>query len=206
MAWRQLTLDTVICSGRIKGGTLENDSRSTDIMSKDRVDLKKYIREVPDWPKKGILFRDITPLLGNAEAFRAAVDAMADDYGGAGIQYVVGVEARGFILGAAVAAKLNVGFIPVRKKGKLPSRTVSVAYDLEYGTNTVEIHKDAVSAGAKVLMVDDLLATGGTIKASCELIERLGGKIAGVVFLIELTELGGIKKLSGYKVKSIIRY
>ena len=175
-------------------------------MGKDRVDLKKYIRDVPDWPKKGILFRDITPLLGDAEAFRAAVDAMSGDFVGAGIQYVVGVEARGFILGAAVAAKLNVGFIPVRKKGKLPSRTVSVAYDLEYGTSTVEIHKDAVPAGAKILMVDDLLATGGTITASCELIEQLGGKIVGVVFLIELTELEGIKKLTGYKVKSIIRY
>jgi len=175
-------------------------------MSKERIDLKKHIREVPDWPKKGILFYDITTLLGNAEAFRTAVDAMVADFVGTGIEYVVGVEARGFILGAAVASKLNVGFIPVRKKGKLPSRTVSVAYDLEYGTSTVEIHKDAVPAGAKILMVDDLLATGGTIKASCELIEQLGGKIMGVVFLIELTELGGIKKLSGYKVKSIIRY
>jgi adenine phosphoribosyltransferase len=175
-------------------------------MGQDRVDLKKHIRHVPDWPKKGILFYDITTLLGNAEAFRTAVDAMAADFVDAGVQYVVGVEARGFILGAAVAAKLNVGFIPVRKKGKLPSKTVSVAYDLEYGTSTVEIHKDAVPAGAKILMVDDLLATGGTIKASCELIEQLGGKIVGVVFLIELTELNGIKKLSGYKVKSIIRY
>ena len=175
-------------------------------MGKDRVDLKQYIRDVPDWPKKGILFRDITPLLGNAEAFRTAVDAMAGDFAGEGIQYVVGVEARGFILGAAIAAKLKVGFVPVRKKGKLPSKTVSVAYDLEYGTSTVEIHKDAIPSGAKVLMVDDLLATGGTIKASCELIEQLGGKIAGVVFLVELTELNGIKKLSEYKVRSIIRY
>lgn len=175
-------------------------------MGKDRIEFKKYIRGVPDWPKKGILFRDITPLLGNADAFRAAVDAMAGDYGGMGIQYVVGVEARGFILGAAIAAKLNAGFIPVRKKGKLPSKTVSIAYDLEYGTSMVEIHKDAIPKGAKVLMVDDLLATGGTIKASCELIEQLGGKIEGVVFLIELTELDGIKKLAGYKVKSIIRY
>jgi adenine phosphoribosyltransferase len=175
-------------------------------MGKDRIDLKKFIRSVSDWPKKGVLFRDITPLLGNAEAFRAAVDAMAADFVGEGIQYVVGTEARGFIFGAALAAKLNAGFVPVRKKGKLPSRTVSVAYDLEYGTSTVEIHKDAVPAGAKILMVDDLLATGGTIKASCELIEQLGGKIVGVVFLIELTELNGIKKLAGYKVKSIIRY
>ncbi len=175
-------------------------------MGKDRIDLKKFIRSVSDWPKRGVLFRDITPLLGNAEAFRAAVDAMAADFVGEGIQYVVGTEARGFIFGAALAAKLNAGFVPVRKKGKLPSRTVSVAYDLEYGTSTVEIHKDAVPAGAKILMVDDLLATGGTIKASCELIEQLGGKIVGVVFLIELTELNGIKKLAGYKVKSIIRY
>jgi adenine phosphoribosyltransferase len=175
-------------------------------MGKDGIDLKKFIRDVPNWPKKGILFRDITPLLGSAEAFRTAVDVMAAEFAGEGIQYVVGVEARGFILGGAVAAKLNAGFIPVRKLGKLPSKTVSVAYDLEYGTSTIEVHKDAVPAGAKILMVDDLLATGGTIKASCELIERLGGKIAGVVFLIELTELDGIKKLSGYKVKSIIRY
>lgn len=175
-------------------------------MCKNRVDLRKYIRDVPDWPKKGILFRDITPLLAEPGAFQAAINAMAADFVGAGIQYVVGVEARGFILGAAVAAKLNVGFIPVRKKGKLPSKTVSVAYDLEYGTSMVEVHRDALPAGAKVLMVDDLLATGGTIKASCELIEQLGGKIVGVVFLIELTELGGIKKLAGYSVKSIIRY
>jgi adenine phosphoribosyltransferase len=175
-------------------------------MNREPIDLRKYIRTVPDWPKRGILFRDITPLLGNAAAFRAAIDAMAADYVGAGIEYVVGVEARGFILGAAIAAKLNTGFVPVRKKGKLPSKTVSVAYDLEYGTSMVEIHKDAVPKGAKVLMVDDLLATGGTIKASCELIEQLDGKIEGVVFLVELKELGGIKKLAGYKVKSIIRY
>jgi adenine phosphoribosyltransferase len=175
-------------------------------MSKELIDLRKYIRTVPDWPKRGILFRDITPLLGNAAAFRAAIDTMAADYIGAGIEYVVGVEARGFILGAAIAAKLNTGFVPVRKKGKLPSKTVSVAYDLEYGTSMVEIHKDAIPKGAKVLMVDDLLATGGTIKASCELIEQLDGKIEGVVFLVELKELGGIKKLAGYKVKSIIRY
>lgn len=175
-------------------------------MGKDRIELKKYIRDVPDWPKKGILFRDITPLLGEPKAFSAAIDAMSADYIGAGVQYVAGTEARGFIFGAAVAAKLNAGFVPIRKQGKLPCETESVTYDLEYGTSTVEVHKDAVPAGAKVLMVDDLLATGGTIKAGCELIERLGGKIAGVVFLIELTELGGIKKLSGYKVKSIIRY
>jgi adenine phosphoribosyltransferase len=175
-------------------------------MSKENIELKKYIREVPDWPKKGILFRDITPLLGEAKAFSAAVDAMAADYVGAGIQYVVGVEARGFIFGSAVAAKLNAGFVPVRKKGKLPYKTESITYDLEYGTNAVEVHKDAIPAGAKVLMVDDLLATGGTIEAACKLVERIGGKIEGVVFLIELTELHGVDKLAKYKVKSLIRY
>jgi len=175
-------------------------------MNKEKMELRKYIREVPDWPKKGILFRDITPLLGEPKAFKAAVDAMAADYVGAGIQYVVGVEARGFIFGSAVAAKLNAGFVPVRKKGKLPYKTESITYELEYGTSTVEVHKDAIPAGAKVLMVDDLLATGGTIEAACKLIERLGGKIAGVVFLIELTELHGVDKLVKYKVKSLIRY
>jgi adenine phosphoribosyltransferase len=175
-------------------------------MSKDRVDLIKYIREVPDWPKKGILFRDITPLLGNVEAFKTAVDAMAADFTGEGIQYVGAVEARGFIFGLAVAERINAGFIPIRKKGKLPFKTVSVTYDLEYGTDTLEVHRDAITAGAKVLMVDDLLATGGTMAGACKLIEKIGGRVAGISFLIELTELGGIKKLAGYKVKSIIRY
>ncbi|MGD0551617.1 MAG: adenine phosphoribosyltransferase [Sedimentisphaerales bacterium] len=170
------------------------------------MDFKKYIREVPDWPKKGILFRDITPLLGNVEAFKAAVDAMAADFAGEGIQYVGAVEARGFIFGLAVAERINAGFIPIRKKGKLPFKTVSVTYDLEYGTDTLEVHRDAITAGAKVLMVDDLLATGGTMAGACKLIEKIGGRVAGISFLIELTELDGIKKLAGYKVKSIIRY
>jgi adenine phosphoribosyltransferase len=175
-------------------------------MGKERIELKDYIRDIPDWPKKGIMFRDITPLLGEPKAFRAAVEAMAADYVGAGIQYVAAAEARGFIFGAAIAVKLDAGFIPVRKKGKLPYKTESLTYDLEYGTNTIEVHKDALAWGAKVLMVDDLLATGGTIEAACKLIEKIGGKIGGIVFLIELTDLKGIEKLSGYKVKSIIRY
>ncbi|MBN2019011.1 MAG: adenine phosphoribosyltransferase [Sedimentisphaerales bacterium] len=175
-------------------------------MDKDRIDLKAYIREIADWPKKGILFRDITPLLGEPKAFAAAVEAMSADYIGKGIRYVAGVEARGFIFGTAVAAKLNAGFIPVRKKGKLPYKTESETYDLEYGTSTIEVHRDAAPAGARVLMVDDLLATGGTIEAACRLIEKIGGKIAGIVFLIELAELRGIDKLSGYEVKSLIRY
>ena len=152
------------------------------------------------------MFRDITPLLAEPKAFRAAVDALAADYIGAEIQYVAAVEARGFIFGSAVAAKLNAGFVPIRKKGKLPFKTESITYDLEYGTDTLQVHGDAVTAGAKVLMVDDLLATGGTMAAACNLVEKIGGRIAGIVFLVELTDLHGIDKLTGYKVKSIIRY
>jgi len=175
-------------------------------MGKEGIELRNYIRDVADWPKKGILFRDITPLLGEPKAFKTAVDALADDFAGAGIQYVAAVEARGFIFGSAVAAKLNAGFVPIRKKGKLPFKTESFTYDLEYGTDTIQVHRDAIQSGAKVLMVDDLLATGGTMAAACKLIEKIGGRIAGVVFLIELTELHGIGKLAGYKVKSLIRY
>lgn len=175
-------------------------------MSKENIELKDYIRNVPDWPKKGILFRDITPLLAKPEALRAAVDALAADYVGAGIQYVAAVEARGFIFGSAVAAKINAGFVPIRKKGKLPFKTESITYDLEYGTDTLQVHSDAVAAGAKVLMVDDLLATGGTMAAACKLIEKIGGQIASIVFLVELTDLGGIDKLADYKVESLIRY
>jgi adenine phosphoribosyltransferase len=175
-------------------------------MGSDKIELKDYIRDIPDWPKKGILFRDITPLLAEPKAFRTAVEMMAANYIGKGVQYVAAVEARGFIFGSAVADKLNAGFVPVRKKGKLPYKTESMTYELEYGTNTIEVHKDAIPAGAKVLMVDDLLATGGTIEAACKLIEKIGGKIAGIVFLIELTDLHGIEKLTGYKAKSLIRY
>jgi adenine phosphoribosyltransferase len=175
-------------------------------MGSDKIELKDYIRDIPDWPKQGILFRDITPLLAEPKAFRTAVEMMAANYIGKGVQYVAAVEARGFIFGSAVADKLNAGFVPVRKKGKLPYKTESMTYELEYGTNTIEVHKDAIPAGAKVLMVDDLLATGGTIEAACKLIEKIGGKIAGIVFLIELTDLHGIEKLTGYKAKSLIRY
>jgi adenine phosphoribosyltransferase len=175
-------------------------------MGNERIELKSYIREVADWPKKGILFRDITPLLAEPKAFRMSVDALADDFVGGGIQYVAAVEARGFIFGSAVAAKLNTGFVPIRKKGKLPFKTESITYDLEYGSDTLQVHRDAMQSGAKVLMVDDLLATGGTMAAACKLIEKIGGRISGIVFLVELTDLGGIGKLAGYKVKSIIRY
>lgn len=170
------------------------------------IDLKGYIRDILDWPKKGILFRDITPLLADPKAFAAAVDALCADFKKTGIEYVAAVEARGFIFGAAVARKLRIGFVPIRKKGKLPWKTESVSYDLEYGTDTLEVHLDAISNQAKVLMVDDLLATGGTMAAACRLIEKIGGQVAGIVFLVELADLHGREKIADYKVKSIISY
>jgi adenine phosphoribosyltransferase len=172
----------------------------------DGVDLAGYIRSIPDWPKKGILFRDITPLLADPKAFAAAVEALCAGFADAGIQYVAAVEARGFIFGAAAAAKLDVGFVPIRKKGKLPFKTESISYDLEYGTDTLQVHSDAVGRGAKVLMVDDLLATGGTMAAACKLIEKIGAKIAGITFLVELRELAGREKLRRYKVSAVITY
>ena len=169
-------------------------------------DLKRYIRDIPDWPKEGILFRDITPLLLNPKAFAAAINALSADFMGIGIEYVAAVEARGFIFGSAVAEKLGAGFVPIRKKGKLPSRTESITYDLEYGTDTLQVHSDAVEKGGKVLLVDDLLATGGTMAAACKLIEKIGGTVAGIAFLIELAALHGREKVAGYKVTSIISY
>ncbi|MCX5702243.1 MAG: adenine phosphoribosyltransferase [Candidatus Omnitrophica bacterium] len=170
------------------------------------MDLKDYIRSIPDFPKPGILFRDITTLLKDKKAFKLATDALVNKYKGKKIDAVVAVEARGFILGGAIAHKLGAGFVPVRKKGKLPYRTNSVTYALEYGTDTLEIHHDAVKAGDKVLLVDDLLATGGTIKAVTELVSQLKAKIVGIVFLIELTDLNGKDKLKGYPVFSLIKY
>ena len=170
------------------------------------IDLKKYIRDIPNWPEEGILFRDITPLLADAEAFAAAVEALSAGFVDAGIEYVAAVEARGFIFGSAVAEKLGAGFIPIRKLGKLPWKTESITYDLEYGTDTLEVHRDAFESGAKVLMVDDLLATGGTMSAACKLVEKTGGKVAHIVFLIELAALGGREKISDYEMTSIISF
>jgi adenine phosphoribosyltransferase len=175
-------------------------------MATEEINLEGYIRSIPDWPKKGILFRDITPLLANPNALAAAVDALCAGVADGGIEYVAAVEARGFIFGAAVARKLGAGFVPIRKKGKLPFKRESVTYDLEYGTDTLEVHCDAIEEGAKVLMVDDLLATGGTMAAACELIEKIGGKIAGIAFLIELSDLAGREKLSGYKIHTVISF
>ncbi len=175
-------------------------------MATEGINLERYIRSIPDWPKKGILFRDITPLLADPEAFAAAIDALCTSFTEADIEYVAAVEARGFIFGAAVARKLRAGFVPIRKKGKLPFKTETVTYDLEYGTDTLEVHSDAFESGARVLMVDDLLATGGTMAAACKLIEKIGGQIVGISFLIELSELAGRDKLSQYKIRCVIRY
>ena len=175
-------------------------------MATEGIELERYIRSIPDWPKQGILFRDITPLLADPKALAAAIEALCAGFTGAGIEYVAAVEARGFIFGAAVAKKLGAGFVPIRKKGKLPFKTESIRYDLEYGTDTLEVHSDAIDKGAKVLMVDDLLATGGTMAAACKLIEKIGGQIVGIAFLIELSELAGREKLSGYKIRTVISY
>ena len=169
-------------------------------------ELSSFIRAIPDWPKEGILFRDITPLLASPQALRGAVEAMCAPYQNAGVSDVAAVEARGFIFGTAVAAQLNAGFIPIRKKGKLPGQTESITYDLEYGTDTLEVQRNAIQSGAKILMVDDLLATGGTMAAACKLIEKISGQVVGITFLVELTDLGGREKIGDYKVTSIISY
>jgi len=169
-------------------------------------DLKKHIRDVPDFPQEGIIFKDISTLLKNKEAFRKSIDELARKFGKERIDYVVGVEARGFIFGAALAYKLGVGFIPVRKKGKLPYKTKSVTYKLEYGTDTLEIHEDALTPDARVLVVDDLLATGGTIKAVVDLIIAQKARIVGVAFLVELQFLKGKERLKDLPIYSVIQY
>jgi adenine phosphoribosyltransferase len=168
--------------------------------------LEDWVRDIPNFPQKGVLFKDITPLLQDPLAFRTSLERMAAHYAGAGIEVVVGVESRGFIFGAALAYLLNCGFVPVRKFGKLPGSTVNVEYALEYGTNVVEVHTDAVKAGQRVLIVDDLLATGGTVTAAIELVERLGGHIAGIAFLVELTYLKGREHLNDHDVFALIQY
>jgi adenine phosphoribosyltransferase len=168
--------------------------------------LKTRIRHVPDFPKAGILFYDVTTLLRDAEGFKLAIDAIAAPYHGKGISLIVGIESRGFILGAAVADRIGAGFVPVRKIGKLPHTTVRVSYDLEYGTDSLEIHSDAVEPGQRVLIVDDLLATGGTARATVDLVRKLGGTVHGVAVLIELAELNGRGKLTGENVHAVLTY
>jgi len=170
------------------------------------VDLRETIRNVQDFPKKGIVFRDITTLLKDREAFAQAVDGMYQRYKKTGIDKVVGIESRGFIIGAALAYRLGAGFVPVRKPNKLPAQKIRQEYSLEYGTDAVEIHKDAISRGDRILVHDDLLATGGTALAACKLVEQLGGEILGLSFLVELSFLGGRKRLTAYDVHSLIEY
>jgi adenine phosphoribosyltransferase len=168
--------------------------------------LKKMIREVPDFPKPGINFYDITTLLKQPAGLRQTVDALAAEFEGTQIDTVIGIEARGFIFAPALAYHLGAGFVPVRKPKKLPGERASISYDLEYGQDTLEIHRDAISAGQRVLIADDLLATGGTACAVVDLVESLGGKIEGLVFVVELEFLPGRKKLEGYDVRSLIKY
>ena len=168
--------------------------------------LRAKIREIPDFPKPGILFYDITTLLKDADAYREAIDLMVDPYRGEQIDLVVGMESRGFIFSAPLAYQLGAGFVPVRKLGKLPAETLTVEYALEYGSNTLEIHRDAVKSGQRVLIVDDLLATGGTVGGTIDLVERLGGEVVGLAFLVELDFLKGRERLKGRRVTSVIRY
>ena len=170
------------------------------------IDLKQYIRDIPDFPQPGILFRDITPLLARPEAFREAVRQLADHYRGRKIDAVVAAEARGFIFAAPLALELGAGFVPVRKPGKLPFDTHAFHYELEYGTDTLEMHIDGATNGQKVLVVDDLLATGGTVDACCRLLEKTGATIEGCAFVIELVALGGAKRIAPFEVFSLIRY
>jgi adenine phosphoribosyltransferase len=170
------------------------------------MELASLIRDVPDFPVEGILFKDITTLIRNADAFREVIDRMIEHYADTDVDLVVAVEARGYIVGAPLAYALGAGFVPVRKPGKLPAKIVSESYTLEYGTNSLEIHEDAIKPGQWVLVVDDLLATGGSARATVNLVERLGGKVVGVAFMIELDFLHGRDKLEGYDVLSLIHF
>src|SRR5512132_1982666 len=170
------------------------------------VDLKAKIRDVPDFPTEGIVFKDITPLVADAESFHATIDQLAAWAGPRGPDIILGAEARGFIFGGALAYNLGCGFVPARKPGKLPWETVKATYELEYGSDTLEMHRDAVGDGARVIVLDDVLATGGTAKAKIDLVERQGGVVAGALFVIELTFLHGREKLEGYDVHALIAY
>lgn len=170
------------------------------------IDLRSRIRDIPDFPKKGILFKDITTLLKDPGSFQKTVDKITAFYEDEGVEQVVGIESRGFILGAPVAYTLGAGFIPVRKPGKLPSDIFEASYELEYGKDTLTVHQDAITPGQRVLVVDDLLATGGTMAATLNLLTQLGAKVVGVAFLIELAELRGRDKLAGYQILSLVSY
>lgn len=170
------------------------------------MDFKQYIRDIPDWPKPGVIFKDITPLLKDHAVFSASIDALADHYRSANIDLVVSVEARGFIFGGALANTLGAGFVPARKPGKLPWMKIKVEYSLEYGTDAIEMHQDAIVKGQRVLVFDDVLATGGTVAATIQLVNALGGVVVGSAFLMDLTFLHGANRLKGYEVFSLIQY
>ncbi len=170
------------------------------------MDLKNYIADVKDFPKEGILFKDITPLMADGEAFKYACEQITDFCKEVGAELICGPESRGFIFGCPVASNLNIGFIPVRKPNKLPRETVEVSYDLEYGSNTLCMHADAVKKGQKVVIIDDLLATGGTVEAAISLVEKLGGIVVGCAFLIELEDLKGREKIANYNIKTLIKF
>ena len=170
------------------------------------MDLNTFIRDIPDFPKEGIIFKDITPLLGDPEAFRQSIQCFQDHYANAGIDKIVAIESRGFLFGSALADRLGCGLVPVRKPGKLPADTISQSYDLEYGTDSLEIHKDALKAGEKVLVMDDLLATGGTLEASCKLVETVGGKVVSIATVIELAFLDGRKRIADYDYFTLLTY
>ena len=169
-------------------------------------DIKRASRDIPDFPKKGIIFKDITPVLGNPTLFKKVIDSFSEHYKDRGVTAVAAIESRGFIFGSALALKLGVPFIPIRKKGKLPYKTVSATYDLEYGSDTIEMHEDAITADDNVLILDDLAATGGTAKASVELVEKLGAKVVGIAFVIELAFLNPRQKLAGYDFFSLVQF
>ncbi|MCH8206607.1 MAG: adenine phosphoribosyltransferase [Chloroflexi bacterium] len=170
------------------------------------MELEDYIRDVPDFPVEGVLFKDITPLLKDPPAFREAIDRLAGRYAGVDVDCVVGIDARGFFLAAPLAFVMGKPMVPVRKEGKLPSETYRVKYELEYGFDAVEVHRDAINAGDRVLIVDDLLATGGTMAAAAKLVEQAGGRVAGIAVLVELTDLDGRSRLEGYDVYSLIQF
>lgn len=170
------------------------------------MNLKNYIADIPDFPQEGVLFRDITPLMADGEAFKAACDKLVTFAKSVGAEVIVGPESRGFIFGCPVAYALGIGFVPVRKPGKLPRETLSVSYNLEYGSNELHVHKDGIKKGQKVLIVDDLLATGGTVDASIQIVNELGGSVVGCAFLIELSELQGREHLKDYNVFSLMTY
>jgi len=172
----------------------------------DALELKEFIVEVPDFPKPGISFKDITPVLKSPAAYRFVIDRMHDEFKGRGVDLVLGVESRGFLFGAPLAVALGKGFIPVRKPGKLPRERISASYALEYGVDALEVHRDAVRDGQKVVLVDDVLATGGTIAACAQLVRKLGGEVVGIAFLMELSFLNGREKLEGERVFSVVQY